>query len=65
MTKVNKYLVPKISMEPSAQDMKEFGISFSKKEWKLLTDDKEFLSMFDKNLNKVNKIAKKILEELK
>lgn len=60
MIKVLSLLINKINFEPTVDDMKEFGIKYSKKEWEILTNNKYFVAVFTKNLN----IAKKIADNL-
>ncbi len=63
MIRVVKLLVKKINHEPSVEDMKEFGLKFSRTEWDYLCRHNEFISIVDKNISKANKIADKILNK--
>lgn len=63
MPYIIKLKVDKINPEPSAYDMREFGIRYNKEEWARLTQSKAFLSLFDKDLELSQKVADFILKK--
>lgn len=65
MPRVIKIMVEKINPEPSIEDMKAFGVKYSKSEWELITSNRDFLNIFTKDLNKSKKLADVILKNEK
>ena len=51
----------KINPEPSVNDMKEFGLRFSKKDWEKLSNNKQFIKYFTTDLKKCQEIAISLL----
>ena len=64
MSRIIKLLLPKIINEPTVFDMKEFSIEYSRDEWLILMDNRDFLFFFDKNLKLAKNLAKKILNKV-
>ena len=65
MARVIKILLKKLNPEPSVRDMKEFGLSFSKRQWDYLCSDKTFIGSIDKDLRVARKISEIILKSFK
>lgn len=59
--------IPKLNkiLEPSISELKEFGAQFSKKEWELLTNNKNFINKLMDDLVVAEKLSKKILDNNK
>jgi hypothetical protein len=49
------------SHEPTAKEMKRFASAYTKTEWATLTDNFEFLSVFDHDLKEAKRIADELI----
>ena len=65
MARVIKILLKKLNPEPSIRDMKEFGLSFSKRQWDFLCLESRFVRSVDKDLKVARKIAEIMLKNFK
>ncbi len=65
MARVIKILLKKLNPEPSVGDMKEFGLSFSKRQWDYLCSDKAFVRSIDKDLKIARKTSEILLKSFK
>lgn len=61
--KISIYRIEKLNFEPTIEEMKAFGINYSKDEWDFLCKNKKFLELFTLNLPEAEKEAYRILFE--
>lgn len=63
MTRVVKLKVEKINQQPTKDELKAFGLQFSKLEWNLLTNNKEFIELLLTNLKEAKKLSISLLKK--